>query len=189
VTRGKRKDPADGIAAAVAPLLRAIAECVEGWRSQFDRPPTAHELVTAFEVVLAASADDLVEDAEATRATFSPPSAKGDPLDITFPSRITVKLASWYGLDQVELAFDAPRSGSLRCICEAAGDTVLVDFWHETAYPRPTEDDARAYLVRHAIPAWSAQRKLGPFSRARLRSFDGLGDPIDVELPQVTPNG
>jgi hypothetical protein len=182
VKRTKPRDPAQGIAAAVPPLKRAIAECVGAWTARFERVPTARELIEAFEVVLAAAADELVEDAAAASATFLPKAASRRPLSPTDPSQISVKLGAWYGLDRVELTLAAPRSGELKCVLEPAGDIVLVDYWRTSAYPNPTDEETRLYLARHAIPAWRARRQLGPFARARFRAFDSLVDPIELAL-------
>jgi hypothetical protein len=159
-----------------AAFAEAIATCVRGWRDAFERPPYAGELVHAFEVCLAASADDYVADPVAACELFSPtrPPAKLTP---AYSSKV-----SWRD-DHLTLELVPPRYGSLSCVFEAKDQLLAIDYW-VSIYPQPpTDTDCRRYLMRHAVSAWRERNPRTVVSRVRLRAIESLADPVDVELP------
>jgi hypothetical protein len=158
-----------------AAFAEAIATCVRGWRDAFDRAPNAGELVHAFEVCLAAGADDYVADPAAARELFSPtrPPAKLTP---AYSSKV-----SWQN-NVLTLELVPPRSGSLRCMFEVKDDVLAIDYWVSIYPTAPTDADCRRYLTRHAVAAWRERHAGHVVSRARLRAIESLADPVDVEL-------
>jgi hypothetical protein len=157
-------------------FAEAIATCTRGWQDRWKRPPTTRELVHAFEVCLAASADEYVADPGAARELFLPttPPAKLTP---AFSCKVT-----WPDAMTIELTLVPPRNGSLRCMLEATKDGVLfVDYW-VSIYPEPpTDADIRRYLAKHAVAAWQAKHPQ-PLTRAIIRSVQSLADPVELAL-------
>ena len=153
----------------------AIATCVRSWREAFGRPPSARELVHAFEVCLAARADHYVVDPAAARELFAPaqPPAKLTP---AYSSKV-----SWRA-DQLELTLAPPRSGSLRCLFDAKDGVLSIDYWVSIYPASPTAADCRRYLARHAVAAWRERYPGHAVHHARFRAIESLVDPVDVAL-------
>jgi hypothetical protein len=66
--KGKATAPDAVIDVARERFVEAISECTRAWRMRWERAPTTHELVSAFDVCLSATADDLVADPATVRA-------------------------------------------------------------------------------------------------------------------------
>lgn len=72
--RGKQPSvPSDVIEDSIIRFGQAIEECRQRWVARWERPPRVRELVHAFELVIAARAEDAVCDPETFEAIWSPP--------------------------------------------------------------------------------------------------------------------
>jgi hypothetical protein len=191
---GEATAPGEVVDLARERFAQAIGECARAWRARWERAPTTHELVSAFEVCLGASADDLVADPATVRAVEErdarPAAAPAPLLD---PALYAVTLrdaaeAKRFGVDECELWLRSggrprPWCGDVRALLEITGDTLLVDVFVVEYGTVKTFAEARKLLHSLAISEYLARSKAADVTKVVYRNMDGLDEPEVVDVP------
>jgi hypothetical protein len=150
--------------------------------------------VSAFEVCLGASADDLVAAPATVRAVEErdarPAPAPAPPLD---PALYAVTLrdaaeAKRFGVDECEpwLRSGGPAAAVVRRRPSAAGDhgdTLLVDVFVVEYGTVKSFAEARKLLHSLAISEYLAHSKVADVTKVVYRNMDGLDEPEVVDVP------
>jgi hypothetical protein len=192
--KGQAAVPGQVVDLAREHFAQAIAECTRAWRTRWERAPTTNELVSAFEVCLGASADDLMADPATVRAVEEtgarPEPVPAPPID---PGQYAVTLrdaaeAKRFGVDECEMWLRSggrprPWCGDVRALLEITGDTLLVDVFVVEYGTVKTFTEARKLLHGRAIGEYLAGNKAAQVMRVVYRNMDGLDEPVDVEPP------